>query len=168
MDSLVQSLFGCKAARVWGVSLLLYNVILFAAQTVQLTGQRLPCQASHIERLQFPEQIMHGLHLIRNARLLFAAKDLVVHIEYIDALVHDANVIVMIVRKEVQIGAQLLGDQCVHLVDFHQKYNDIGARVQGMSGGQYRYLHNTTLAADELRFVGFQCVERQQRGVGLM
>lgn len=143
-------------------------LILFAAHAVQLTGQRLPCQASHIERLQFLEQIMYGLHLIVYARLCFVAKDLIVHIEYIDALVHDANMIMMIIWKKVQFGAQLLGDQRVYLVDFHQKYNNIGARVQGVSGGQYRYLDHTTLTADELRFVGIHCVEGQQRGIGLM
>lgn len=104
-----------------------HNVIIFAAHAIQLIWQRIPCQASHIERMQFLEKIIDGLQLIGKARLRFTAIDLIVHIQYIDTFVHDANMIVMIIRKEIQFGAQFFGDQRINLIDFNKKYDNIGA-----------------------------------------
>lgn len=77
--------------------------------------------------MQFLEKILYGLQLIGHAILHFTAIDLIVHIEYIDTFVHDANMIMMIVGKEIQFGTQLFGDQRVHLIDFHKEYDNVGA-----------------------------------------
>lgn len=84
--------------------------------------------------MKFLEKILYELQLIRlGSTLHFTAIELIVHIEYIDTFVHDANMIVMIVWKEIPFGTQFLGDQRVHLIDFHKEYHNLGACVQGTS-----------------------------------
>lgn len=105
--------------------------------------------------------------LIADARAHLSSVDFVVHIEYVDALVHDANMVVMVAGEEVELGAQLFGDQRIHLIDFDQKHDDFRAAVQRLASRQCRDLDHTALAADELRLVRFHGVKCQQRWVGL-
>lgn len=108
------------------------------AGTAQHIGQWRTREALHVVRLDISKQIVQAVELVTGGRYIVV--DLVVHVDYIDALVHDYRVVVVVVRKEVQQRAQFLCDQRVfHLGGLlDQEHDDVLVAVEALTSRKER------------------------------
>lgn len=151
----------------WRLTVVLLGVGGFPAGTAQDIGQGPPRKTHHSTRLDVAQQIVESLVLIAVRR--WPVVDPIVHVDDIDALVHNPGMVVMVVGKEVQLAPQLLGDQGVGVPGrlLYQKDNNFRIAIEALSSRQGCQFHHRLLTANELRFIRLQGMKSQKSGIRL-